>query len=498
MTALAEARASRPATGGAGAARGRVRARVRADLAAQPRPRGAPAAREAVLGRGIRDLEQLVVRRPPRRSVQRAVPAARRGAHAAGRCGDRRRRNRGAVRAARPPALRRGRVARVAVVRGRRRDQPVHRAADVRVRAAAGGRRRARAAAPPPVARGAARAADRAVQPGGGAVRRDGRRGARDRLVPRAASGAARRSPGLGLVVASLAPVARARDRVPGGRARAVRVLGVVADARDRGRRADRGQPRRADPDRRDRALRGGLHRRLRGADGGRPQRRRGSASWSPDRSRRCCCGRGARRCCWRSRCRCCTSSGTRRCATSPTHGGTSPQAAAYYRPLLSFLSRQPGPRSGSRSRSRAFHWEAFEVAPHFPIARGWERQLDITYNHLFYGGRLTPATYEAWLHELAVRFVAVPHAPFDYSAVKEVALIDRGLPYLRLVMHTRTGASTRCWARPRSSQGPARLRAIGANSLTLDATRPGSSYVRVRFTPYWAITEGSGCVGAG
>jgi hypothetical protein len=43
--------------------------------------------------------------------------------------------------------------------------------------------------------------------------------------------------------------------------------------------------------------------------------------------------------------------------------------------------------------------------------------------------------------------------------------------------------------------QGPARLRAIGANSLTLEALRPGRSFVRVRFTPYWAITAGSGCV---
>jgi hypothetical protein len=43
--------------------------------------------------------------------------------------------------------------------------------------------------------------------------------------------------------------------------------------------------------------------------------------------------------------------------------------------------------------------------------------------------------------------------------------------------------------------EGAARLRTIGPNSLTLEATRPGTSYVRVRFTPYWALTEGSGCV---
>ena len=35
----------------------------------------------------------------------------------------------------------------------------------------------------------------------------------------------------------------------------------------------------------------------------------------------------------------------------------------------------------------------------------------------LFYGGTLTAASYDAWLHQLAVRFVAVPDAPLDYSA---------------------------------------------------------------------------------
>ena len=76
-------------------------------------------------------------------------------------------------------------------------------------------------------------------------------------------------------------------------------------------------------------------------------------------------------------------------------------------------------------------------MAPRFPLARGWERQLDIKYNHLFYGGALTPATYEAWLHKMAVRFVAVSDARLDYLRQAGDRLVDRGLPYLRLVLHT-------------------------------------------------------------
>ena len=170
-------------------------------------------------------------------------------------------------------------------------------------------------------------------------------------------------------------------------------------------------------------------------------------------------------------------------------------QAAAYYRPLLSFLERQPGPPFRVEIPFTAFHWEALEVAPRFPSPRGWERQLDIKYNGLFYGGPLTARTYLAWLRQLAVRFVAVPDTSLDYAGVKEAALIDRGLPYLRLLMQSRHWRVYEVLGATPIVQGPARLLAIGANSLTLAATRPGSSYVRVRFTPYWAITQGSGCV---
>jgi hypothetical protein len=167
----------------------------------------------------------------------------------------------------------------------------------------------------------------------------------------------------------------------------------------------------------------------------------------------------------------------------------------SYYRSLLSFLGRQSGPPFRVEIPFTKFHWETYDVAPRFPLARGWERQLDIKYNHLFYGGALTPATYEAWLHKLAVRFVAVSDANLDYSAVKEEALIDAGLPYLHLVLQT---ANWRVYAVRDATpivQGAANLTALGPSSVTLLARRPGRILVRVRFTPYWGLGAGSGCV---
>lgn len=168
---------------------------------------------------------------------------------------------------------------------------------------------------------------------------------------------------------------------------------------------------------------------------------------------------------------------------------------SAYYRPLLRFLERQPGPPFRVEIPFTRFHWEAYAVAPRFPLARGWERQLDIERNHLFYGGRLDPATYRAWLRQLAVRYVAVSDGGLDYSAVREVALIDRGLPYLRLVARLAHWRVYRVLGATGLAGGAATLTAIGPDWLALRATRPGPVYLRVRYTPYWAITRGSGCV---
>jgi hypothetical protein len=168
---------------------------------------------------------------------------------------------------------------------------------------------------------------------------------------------------------------------------------------------------------------------------------------------------------------------------------------AGYYQPLLAFLNRQPGPPFRIEVPPTRFHYESYEVAPHHPLARGWERQLDIRYDNLFYAGPLTPTTYYAWLHQQAVRFVAVADAPLDYSARAEAALIDRHLPYLQLVDRT---PHWRIYAVSRPTPivvGPATLNALGPNSLTLTATRAGTVFVHVHFTPYWTLGTGQGCV---
>lgn len=169
---------------------------------------------------------------------------------------------------------------------------------------------------------------------------------------------------------------------------------------------------------------------------------------------------------------------------------------ASYYRPLLTFLRGHAG--GGPFRVEIPFtdsHWETYYVAPYFPLARGWERQLDEKDDPLFYGAPLNPITYRRWLDSLAVRYVAVAAHDQDASSITEARLIAAGLPYLRLV--ARSGAWTIYAVRNPTplAQGVATATAIRPQEVDLTARRPGQSLVRVRFSPYWALSGGRGCV---
>jgi hypothetical protein len=73
--------------------------------------------------------------------------------------------------------------------------------------------------------------------------------------------------------------------------------------------------------------------------------------------------------------------------------------------------------------------------------------------------------------------------------------LINRGLPYLRLVWRSRHWRVYAVADPAPIVQGAATLRAWGPNWLLLDAHHPGRALVRIRFSPYWSITQGAGCV---
>jgi hypothetical protein len=163
----------------------------------------------------------------------------------------------------------------------------------------------------------------------------------------------------------------------------------------------------------------------------------------------------------------------------------------SYYAPLTGYLARQAGPPGRVEIPFTRAHWEAATVAEHFPLARGWERQLELRRNPLFYGGApLDARSYESWLRDNGVRWVAVPDAALDFSAYAERRLIEGGLPYLKLrarLPHWRVYENTGAHALA-VPQGDARFTVTGLTprGVTLRVDRPGSALVRVRWTPYW------------
>lgn len=169
---------------------------------------------------------------------------------------------------------------------------------------------------------------------------------------------------------------------------------------------------------------------------------------------------------------------------------------ASYFDPLREYLALEPGQWRVEIPFTFG-HWEGAEVASEAPLARGWLRQLDTGRHPIFYGNRINELTYASWLSENAVRFVALPDAKPDSSSYRERALIESGLPYLRLRKrfdHWRIYEVTlpAPFVIP-EGDADIQLEQLGSDRVLLRVRRPGSALVRVRWTPYW-LAKG-GCV---
>jgi len=173
---------------------------------------------------------------------------------------------------------------------------------------------------------------------------------------------------------------------------------------------------------------------------------------------------------------------------------------AEFFRPAARWLRAHGAEGMRIEVPPTANHWESAYLAPSFDLARGWLRQLDTTRDGIFYDpDGLTHREYAAWLRHNAVSFVALPEAPLDYSSVAEARLIRSEPPYLVprfrspdwRIYEVRGAAPL---VAPLDA-GRARVRRVGRQGFALDVTRPGHFLVRVKFTPYWSISRGRGCL---
>ena len=176
--------------------------------------------------------------------------------------------------------------------------------------------------------------------------------------------------------------------------------------------------------------------------------------------------------------------------AFAPTDPSTK---AAYYTPVVSYLESQSTTIGRVEIPSTYRHWEAAYAAPQLILARGWERQLDIAYNPIFYEGPLTAQTYHAWLTENGVQYVALPDARLDDSSIGERALLLGGLPYLEPMWHNAHWQVWRVTDFAGLTTGAATLVKLSPDRFTLNVQQPGNVMVRVRASSHWDV-HGTGC----
>ena len=172
--------------------------------------------------------------------------------------------------------------------------------------------------------------------------------------------------------------------------------------------------------------------------------------------------------------------------------------SAAYYVPVERFLHGVKGGPVRVEVPLTRSHWEAALLAPTVSLARGWEKQLDSRYDGVLLRGGLSALGYEEWLHREAVSYVALPDVQLDPSSAREGRLIEAGLPYLRTVFSSAHWHIYAVQGATPVASGPGRLTRLGHDSFTIQADSAGSFLVRIHFTRYWTITDGSGCVARG
>jgi hypothetical protein len=166
-----------------------------------------------------------------------------------------------------------------------------------------------------------------------------------------------------------------------------------------------------------------------------------------------------------------------------------------YYSGLLGFLATQDPAAGRLEVPFTRGHWESAVVAPVFPLARGWERQIDLQYDQVLYAP-LTAASYHGWLGAAAVGLVALPDAALDYGGQAEATLLAHPPAYLQPVWHDAHWRVWRVIGAPRLVTGAdATLTELGTASFRLAFPAAGTAVVRIRSSALWHVDGGQACV---
>ena len=198
----------------------------------------------------------------------------------------------------------------------------------------------------------------------------------------------------------------------------------------------------------------------------------------------------------------------------------------SFFAPALAFAARSYDPDFRYHVVALRLHWEAcYFPQAGLPITRGWFRQDDWQHNALLYE-KPGPAAYVAWLRDLGVSDVFVPHAALDMSSTREASLIARSRAFVKVfddtgwtvyrLRHPEPLVVAHGPATPTASPTPpaavtamtgttvaepasraatyaaapgAAVTAVTHDTVTVTVRRAGSYVVKFTWTPYWRLS---------
>ncbi|WP_443074727.1 MFS transporter [Streptomyces sp. NBC_01431] len=162
--------------------------------------------------------------------------------------------------------------------------------------------------------------------------------------------------------------------------------------------------------------------------------------------------------------------------------------------PLVDQLQRVDAETGRVEVVPASSHREASAFTPYVNLARGWNRQADMQRNPLFYDDTLDSASYRAWLHRWAVRYVVLPMGPADQNGdIKEAKLIQQGQPYLKPVWSNEHWKLYAVDSPTPLADPPATVKHAGEGELTVEVRSPGKVLIRVPYSPWLKLVDDKG-----
>lgn len=138
-------------------------------------------------------------------------------------------------------------------------------------------------------------------------------------------------------------------------------------------------------------------------------------------------------------------------------------------------------------------HREAYLLAPHVNLARGWNRQLDVERGRLFYDGTFSVAKYRAWLDRWAVGLIVLPAGHPDGAGLAEANLLKHPPSWLSPVWRDGGWTIYRVQAPAPLVSAPATVLRTDEAGLRVHMPLSGSTVVRIAYSPW--LTAPGACI---